>query len=51
MEQAGMRRARLIRRAERALEGVDWRNPASAEVLAAAARRIAGVPAASLKER
>jgi geranylgeranyl pyrophosphate synthase len=51
MEQAGMRRARLVRRAERALEGVPWRNAASAEVLAAAARRIAGVPAASLKER
>ncbi len=51
LEQAGMRRARLVRRAESALIGRPWVRPGSADVLAASARRIAGVPAAALRDR
>jgi geranylgeranyl diphosphate synthase type II len=51
LEQAAVRRARLVGRAERSLQQVTWVRPASAEALAAAARRIAGVPAAALRER
>lgn len=51
LERAGLRRARLVERAERALAGVAWTRPSSADVLAAAARRIAGVPAAALRRQ
>lgn len=51
MEQAALRRARLVSRAERALQGPAWPNPDSAEALAAAARKIAGVPAVALRDR
>lgn len=51
LEQAAVRRARLVSRAERALNGPAWPNPESAEALAAAARKIAGVPAAALRDR
>ena len=51
LEQAAMRRARLVHRAECALVGREWVRPGSADVLAASARRIAGVPAAALRDR
>jgi geranylgeranyl pyrophosphate synthase len=51
LEQAAARRARLVSRAERALSGPAWPNPDSAEALAAAARKIAGVPATALRDR
>ncbi len=44
VELAGRKRARMARRATRALSRVAWRRPASAGLLAAAAWRIAGVP-------
>jgi len=46
IEQTAARRARLVGRAERALGAGEWSRPASAEALAAAAWRIAGVAAA-----
>lgn len=51
LEQAAARRARLVSRAERALHGPAWPNPESADALAAAARKIAGVPATALRDR
>ncbi len=51
LEQAAARRARLVHRAERALVGLPWVRGTSAEALTAAARRIAGVPAAALRDR
>lgn len=51
LEQAAARRARLVSRAERALNGPAWPNPESADALAAAARKIAGVPATALRDR
>lgn len=51
LEQAALRRARLVERAERALMGAPWVRPESAWALAAAARRIGGVPAAALRDR
>ena len=45
VEQTAARRARLVVRAERALGTGGWSRPASAEALAAAAWRIAGVTA------
>ncbi len=51
LEQAAVRRARLVMRAERAMSGPDWVRPESADALAAAARRIAGVPTLALRGR
>lgn len=49
LEHTARRRTRLVRRAERAVAGLAWECPESAAALAAAARRIAGVPAMALR--